>query len=141
MPPILMSETWWTWHFQQGRTTRKGNTGIPFFFKLFFYKCIFLFLDDNSDVTFSAKTCTPGACQRETCHGLDITCGSNPPDVCTAMYQIGDKCLQYAQCGVRNGTCGQVENTSFTQCKTCVQNCIDKNKDNSEKLFECESKC
>lgn len=98
-------------------------------------------IGDDSSATFSAKTCTPGACQLVTCHGLDITCGSNPPDVCTAMYQTGDKCLQYAQCGVRNGTCGQVENTSFTRCKTCVQNCIDKNKDNSERLFECESMC
>jgi hypothetical protein len=98
-------------------------------------------ISDDSSAPFSAKTCTPGGCILETCHGLDVSCGSNPPDVCTEMYMVGDKCLQYAQCGVRNGTCGQVENKSFTQCKTCVQNCIDKNKDNSEKIFECESKC
>jgi hypothetical protein len=98
-------------------------------------------IGDDSSATFSAKTCTPGACQLETCHGLDVSWGSNHPDVCTAMHQIGDKCLQYAKCGVRNGICGQVENKSFTQCKACVQNCIDKNKDNSEKLFECEGMC
>jgi hypothetical protein len=87
------------------------------------------------------KSSGNGACQLETCHGLDITCGSNPPDACTAMYQIGDKCLQYAQCGIRNDTCGQVENKSFVQCKTCVQNCAEKNMDTSEKLFACESTC
>jgi len=91
--------------------------------------------------TCSAKTCSPGACQLETCHGLDISCGSNPPDVCTEIYMVGDKCLQYAQCGVRNGTCGPVENASFDQCKSCVQVCMDKNKDDSQKLFECESRC
>jgi len=98
-------------------------------------------IGDDSPEIFSAKTCTPGACQRETCHGLDISCGSNPPDVCTAIYMVGDKCLQYAQCGVRNGTCGPVENKNFTRCKTCVKTCIDEHKDNSQKLFECESTC
>jgi hypothetical protein len=97
-------------------------------------------MEDAYD-TFSAKTCTPGACTLETCHGLDIVCGPNPPDICTAMYQAGDKCLQYAQCGVQHCTCGPVENTSFTQCKSCVQNCINENKDTSQKLFECESTC
>jgi len=98
-------------------------------------------IGDDSPEIFSAKTCTPGACILETCHGLDITCGSNPPDVCTAMYMVGDKCLQYAKCGVQNGICGPGENTSFTRCKTCVQKCVNENKDNSEKLFECESTC
>ena len=80
-------------------------------------------------------------CARENCHGLDIKCGSNPPKICTELYEAGDKCLQYAQCGVRNGICGLVENTSFTRCKTCVQHCINENKDNSQKLFGCESTC
>jgi hypothetical protein len=98
-------------------------------------------IGDDSPEIFSAKTCTPGACQLETCHGLEISCGANPPDVCTEMYMVGDKCLQYAQCGVRNGTCGPVENKSFTQCKTCVKNCINEHNDNIQKLFECESTC
>ena len=98
-------------------------------------------IGDDFPEIFSAKTCSPGVCIRETCHGLDITCGSNPLDVCTAMYQAGDKCLQYVQCGVRNGTCGLLENKRFTQCKICVQNCINENMDNNQKLFECESTC
>jgi len=80
-------------------------------------------------------------CALETCHGLNIVCGSNPPDVCTEMYGIGDKCLQYAKCGVQNGKCQQIQNSQFTQCKLCVQKCIDANENDNMKLFECESKC
>ncbi len=81
------------------------------------------------------------SCALENCHGLDIKCGSNPPNACTAMYGIGDKCLQYAKCGVINGKCQQVQNPQFTQCKSCVQKCIDANKNDNMKLFECESNC
>jgi hypothetical protein len=98
-------------------------------------------ISDDSSSPFSAKTCTLGGCILETCHGLDISCGSNPPDVCTEIYMAGDRCLQYAQCGVRNGTCGPVENAGFDRCKSCVQACIDENNDNPQKLFECESTC
>jgi len=105
---------------------------------------------DESGV-FSPKTCTfPGSapdttagqkCEVENCHGLDITCGSNPPEMCTAMYALGDKCLQYARCGVSNGQCQQFENPQFTQCKTCAQNCEKDNPNDPMKAFECESKC
>lgn len=81
------------------------------------------------------------SCALETCHGLDISCGSNAPDVCTQIYGIGDKCLQYAKCGVQNGKCQQIQNTQFTECKSCVQKCIAENKTNNNGLFECESKC
>ena len=81
-------------------------------------------------------------CALETCHGYNnISCGSNPPDACTEMYMVGDKCLQYAKCGVQNGTCQQIQNPQFTECKSCVQKCIDINKDDNIKMFECESKC
>lgn len=82
------------------------------------------------------------SCVLETCHGFNnIACGSNPPDACTEIYMVGDKCLQYAKCGVLNGECQQIQNTQFTQCKSCVQKCIDANKDDNMKLFECESRC
>ena len=81
-------------------------------------------------------------CAIETCHGLDVKCGPNPPDACTEMYAVGDKCLQYAECGVQNGECQQIQNSQFTQCKSCVQKCIDANEnDDINLLFECESKC
>lgn len=81
------------------------------------------------------------ACKLENCHGLDIKCGPNPPDYCTMMYGLGDKCLQYAKCGIENNKCQQIENPQFTQCKSCVEACIENNKDDTIKSFECESKC
>lgn len=98
-------------------------------------------IGDDSPAPFSARTCTPGACGLETCHGLEISCGPNPPEACTAEYAIGDVCLPYARCGVRNGTCGPVENASFSRCRDCVRACIDANRDPGERLFECESRC
>ncbi len=83
---------------------------------------------------------TPG-CEVENCHGMEISCGSNKPEACTMMYGLGDKCLQYAQCGLVNGKCQQIENPKFTTCKSCVQNCIDENQSDSLKSFDCESNC
>ena len=80
-------------------------------------------------------------CAVENCHGMDIKCGPNPPDVCTEIYMVGDKCLQYAKCGVLNGQCQQIQNSQFTQCKSCVQACADANKNDNIKLFECEGRC
>jgi len=57
------------------------------------------------------------------------------------MYELGDNCLQYAKCGIQNNKCQQIENTQFTQWKSCVQKCIDNNKNDNMKEFECESKC
>jgi hypothetical protein len=80
-------------------------------------------------------------CAIENCHSLDIKCGANPTEVCTEIYMIGDKCLQYAKCGIENGKCQQIENSQFTNCKSCVQACIDANKNDNIELFACESKC
>lgn len=82
------------------------------------------------------------ACGLETCHGyLDVSCGSNVANVCTQLYQIGDKCLQYVDCGVVNGSCKQIENTEFESCKSCVQECESKYADDIEKQFSCEAEC
>ena len=99
-------------------------------------------IGEDSTAKFSPITCTPGACALQTCHGFNnISCGSNPPDVCTEMYEVGDKCLQYAKCGIKDNKCQPIENSEFTQCKSCVQKCIDDNKNNDQKEFECENKC
>jgi len=99
-------------------------------------------IGEDSSAEFSPITCSPGACALETCHGFNnISCGSHPPDVCTEMYEVGDKCLQYAKCGVQDGKCQQIQNTQFTRCKSCVQKCIDTNRDVNSNLFGCESKC
>ncbi len=83
---------------------------------------------------------TPG-CVLENCHGLDIQCGAKAPEMCTAMYGLGDKCLQYAECGIVNGNCQQIENAQFTRCKTCVQDCIVASPNDPIKTFQCESEC
>lgn len=105
----------------------------------------------NEDVVgdFSVTTCSPSKlnepiiqkCQLQTCHGLDIVCGANPPEVCTAMYGLGDKCLQYVKCGIQNGLCQPIENDKFNQCKLCVQNCLNVYKNDVITQFTCESKC
>lgn len=80
-------------------------------------------------------------CALENCHGLDIKCGANPPQMCTSMYGVGDRCLQYAKCGVQNGNCRQLVNDQFAKCKACVQACLDDNPMDAMKLFECEGQC
>jgi len=80
-------------------------------------------------------------CGIENCHSLEITCGPKPAQICTEIYQLGDRCRQHAQCSFENGVCRQTENPSFTACKDCVNGCLEKYKDDQIKLFECESRC
>ena len=78
------------------------------------------------------------SCGFTTCHGLDLACGSNPPQVCTMEYQLGDKCRQFASCSSANGTCRLVTTPQFDSCKACVQKCG--GADPAE-IFTCEEKC
>jgi len=80
-------------------------------------------------------------CGIENCHGLDIVCGPNPAQICTEIYQLGDKCRQFAECGAVNGSCQFIENPQFTACKNCVETCEKDNLNNPELAFTCESKC
>jgi hypothetical protein len=84
---------------------------------------------------------TPNVCGLENCHGLEIVCGPEPAQICTEIYMLGDRCRQHVQCGFVNGICQQEENPQFTACKSCVESCLEKNKDDQIKLFECESRC
>ena len=102
------------------------------------WRCTGLILPDES---------SPGApqasdeCGIENCHGLDIVCGPNPAEMCTMIYQLGDKCRQFAQCEVVDGVCQQIENPQFIACKSCVQECEQDFPNDPEKAFECESTC
>lgn len=93
------------------------------------WRCTGLKLPDNAQ------------CGLENCHGLDIVCGPNPAQVCTEIYMIGDKCRQFAQCGIINGSCQQIDNPQFTTCKTCVENCEKNHQGDSNQSFACESIC
>lgn len=78
-------------------------------------------------------------CGIQSCHGLDISCGSDVPQACTAEYKLGDFCRQYASCKTVEGTCQFVESEIFTACKSCVEKC--ENGQDPQQAFKCESKC
>lgn len=82
-------------------------------------------------------------CGIESCHGLDISCGSNVPDVCTEEYRLGDKCRKFVSCQTTNNSCQKIVDSRFEECKSCVEKCDEKYKDNKDpaKVFECEVKC
>jgi len=84
--------------------------------------------------------CTQNSkCGIESCHGLDITCGANVPDVCTALYQLGDFCRSYINCSTVNGDCILNVNTQFIECKNCVNYC--ETEFDGADTFTCESTC
>lgn len=99
------------------------------------YRCTGVKYPDTKQPT------TPSTCGFENCHGLDIICGNNPVEMCTMMYQLGDRCRQFAKCGVVSGTCKQIEDKQFTECKSCVQTCESKFSNDPEKAFQCENTC
>ncbi|KKQ94997.1 MAG: hypothetical protein UT66_C0015G0007 [candidate division CPR2 bacterium GW2011_GWC1_39_9] len=82
-----------------------------------------------------------GVCKLETCHGMDFECGAKPATVCTEMYMLGDKCLQHAECQIKEGSCQKVETNEFKECKLCVLNCESTNKNDPIKASACESSC
>ncbi|MEN6610722.1 MAG: hypothetical protein ABFC24_07760 [Methanoregulaceae archaeon] len=77
-------------------------------------------------------------CGFTSCHGLDLACGSNPPQVCTAMYQLGDKCRQYAYCSNTGGSCMLVTTTEYEKCKSCIEHCGGAD---TNEIFLCEETC
>jgi hypothetical protein len=81
------------------------------------------------------------ACGIENCHGLDIVCGSNIPEACTAMYALGDFCRQYAQCQELDRKCQFVSNKKFDSCKNCVEQCNQQFQQDPVGAFDCEAKC
>ena len=87
---------------------------------------------------------TPGqsSCGFTTCHGLDLACGTNGPDICTTEYRLGDKCRQYAQCSTgSDGSCTLVTSPQFAACKSCVEKCENTVINDPQQAFACEAKC
>jgi hypothetical protein len=82
-------------------------------------------------------------CEMSNCHGLNVTCGKNPPLMCTMEYQIGDNCRQFASCQLSGSTCVLNQSLEFIKCKTCVENCISRN-NGPEQIadqFTCADNC
>jgi len=95
-------------------------------------------------ILFGLISCHSGysePCGIENCHGLEIACGPNIPEVCTESYMLGDRCRQYASCKVIDGKCQQIKSEKFQQCRSCVQNCSKDFKNDVLKLWACESRC
>jgi len=94
--------------------------------------------DGDKKIITENKTCGV-----QGCHGLDITCGKDIPEMCDLMYQVGDNCRQLATCEIDKNGCGFVETPEFKSCKSCVQSCLTKYKNNSDptKLDVCEQSC
>lgn len=81
-------------------------------------------------------------CGVSSCHGIDIICEKTQPiEVCTDLYALGDRCRQYAECEEINGNCQQKKNQKFETCVSCVKECENENFSDPMKLFECESQC
>ena len=94
-------------------------------------------------VPTAAPTAVPtvSSCGLTNCHGLDVTCGMNAPQVCTAEYQVGDRCRKYLHCDTTGGKCALVTDAGFLSCKACVQQCeISAGVDNLAAL-SCEEQC
>lgn len=80
-------------------------------------------------------------CGIENCHGLDIICGQNIAEVCTALYMEGDNCRQFASCEKKDGKCQLAYSSDFESCKSCVEKCKIDFPSEQNKFFLCESKC
>ena len=101
------------------------------------YGCI---IYTNPQTAPSKNNQTPNyQCGIVNCHGMDIKCGTNKGTLCTAVYQIGDGCRQFAKCEITDKGCQFVTNPKFEKCKSCVLDCI-KNT-NQTQVFECEQNC
>jgi len=95
--------------------------------------------------TVSPLTTAPvpsgSSCGITSCHGLDLACGANVPEVCTMEYRLGDKCRQYARCDSSGGSCTLVTDPQFARCKACVEQCAARETADPAAAFDCEAKC
>lgn len=80
-------------------------------------------------------------CGLSKCHGTDVTCVSNPPEVCTMEYKLGDRCRNYLHCESSEGTCTLVKDSGFSACKACVEACELRGGDDTLWAQSCEEKC
>jgi hypothetical protein len=79
-------------------------------------------------------------CGFESCHGLDLSCTSDPPKPCSKIYQIGDLCRRYASCEMMEGKCELAVTPEFAACKACVEKCQVR-LEGATGLLECERAC
>ena len=81
------------------------------------------------------------SCGLYNCHGLDLACVPNPPDVCTSEYKMGDRCRKNVHCESSGGSCMLVKDAGFNTCKACVEACELRAGDDTLSGLSCEEKC
>lgn len=95
-----------------------------------------------SEISEAPSSPPEARCGIESCHGLDISCGSEVPDFCTMQYELGDGCRKFVSCEVTEGQCQQRSNPEFDSCKTCVETCLTKQaEDETFDVWACENSC
>jgi cytochrome b involved in lipid metabolism len=80
-------------------------------------------------------------CGIQECHGLNLTCGSNVPDACTAEFVSGDVCREGFSCQIINGNCQTKTTTEYVSCKSCVEKCETTYKSEPDRVMDCASDC
>jgi hypothetical protein len=98
-------------------------------------------IQENSIKPIKLPSIISEECGIEQCHGLDITCGPNVPDLCTMMYVAGDSCRQFVNCQNIDGQCTLEKSSRFDMCKNCVEECELNFSDDPVNFFDCESRC
>lgn len=95
---------------------------------------------NGSGTTDATDTTVPRRddCQITSCHGLDITCGADAPQMCTMEYRLGDFCREFATCKTVQGECQFIESDTFSSCKSCVESCTQSDPIDA---FACEDIC
>jgi len=88
----------------------------------------------------SLAACKAG-CMVQECHGLGVSCGTNAPDVCTEVYELGDRCRAFAICEIVDGKCVVSAGQEFKDCKSCVEKCEQAHGTDPTELFSCEGRC
>jgi hypothetical protein len=81
------------------------------------------------------------SCGLTTCHGLDLACGPDAPEICTEEYRFGDKCRQYARCDSDGMSCTLVTDARFASCRACVEQCAAQPGTSGAAAFDCEAQC
>lgn len=97
---------------------------------------------NNKTTSTPTPTSQPTSCGITNCHGMNIVCGTQIPRACTEIYEIGDRCRQFASCQSINNQCQPVFNIKYQQCKSCVETCLQQTGAASmDTIFACESRC
>ena len=110
-----------------------------FYLFLLLFCCVAFGLGDGQSVDNPREDNSVPPCGIENCHGAEITCGPQIPEVCSAMYGLGDFCRAYAHCEIKAGQCQIVKDPHYDSCRTCIEKC--QNPEDPVEAFNCETEC